>query len=122
MNYSGINWLVAWKLFHYEFFWIHLSLGVPIRLVFAGRRFKTASVRKRILYVAFSSVTSSLVSTWFPIIPLIGGTLLTVVAGQSVGESFVIGAPLIGVLLGVETSFIDAILVRLVLKSTSYRW
>lgn len=31
MNPSGIGWLVTWKLYHDEFFWIHQALRIPNR-------------------------------------------------------------------------------------------
>jgi len=120
MAYSKIDWVVIWKLFHYQFCWIYLALGVPIRLILV-RHFKTASVGKTILYVVVSSAISSLASTWFPVIPILAGALLTFVAGHSAGESLVISAPLVGVSLGIETSFIDGILLRLLLKSAINR-
>lgn len=44
MNLSGVDWVVMWKLYHDQFFWIYLALGIPLRLV-AARGFGAASAR-----------------------------------------------------------------------------
>ena len=77
MKYSGIDWFVTWKLFHHEFFWIYLSLGIPIRLILA-RHLEIMPLNKRILYLAASNLVLSLANTWFPIIPVIAGSLLLI--------------------------------------------
>jgi len=116
MTYSEIDWLVTWKLFHWEFCWIYLALGTPIRLILA-RRFET-TLQRKILYLAVSNITLSLASTWFPVIPVIAGSLLTFLAGNPRGESLLISVPVVAVSLGTETSVIDAALLRLLLKSS----
>ncbi len=104
-----------WKLFHYEFCLIHLSVGVLIRLVFA-ERVRPASLGEASVYAIASSAVSALVSTWFPIVPILGGAILIFIAGHSAGESILISAPIIAVSLGIETAVLDAMLFRLLLK------
>src|SRR5438876_10248044 len=58
MTYSRIDWVVMWKLFHVQFFWIYLALGVPIRFV-AARRFRAASTCKTTLSIVVASFASS---------------------------------------------------------------
>lgn len=114
MTYSGIDWLVTWKLFHWEFCWIYLALGIPIRLILT-RGFETTMQRK-ILYLAVCNIILSLASTWFPVVPVIAGALL--LAGHTFGLSLLISAPVVAVALAIETSVIDAILLRPLLKSS----
>jgi len=121
MTVSKIDWVVMWKLFHYEFCWIYLSVGVLIRLVLA-RRVRPASLGKTSLYVVASSTVSSLLSTWFPIAPILGGAMLIFIGGHSAGESILISAPIIAVSLGIETALVDAILFRLLLKDPVNGW
>jgi hypothetical protein len=113
--------VVIWRLFHYQFCWIYLALGVPIRLILAGR-FKAASVGKTNLYVLASSLISSIVSTWFPVVPIIAGAVLILVAGHPAGESILISVPLVAVSLAIETAFVDAILLRRLLKNVNRRF
>ena len=111
---SSIDWLVTWKLFHHEFFWIYLVLAVPIRLILAGI-LETTTWRKRIVYVVVSSLVLSFASTWFPIIPVIAGSLLLI--GHPNGQSLVISAASVGVALGLQALVIDAAAFRLLLKT-----
>ncbi len=114
MKYSSIDWLVTWKLFHYEFFWIYLSLGIPIRLILAGH-LKIVLRKKRIFYLAASNLVLSLANTWFPIIPVIAGSLLLI--GHPNGQSLVISGALVGVSLGLQALVIDAAAFRLLVKT-----
>ena len=68
---SRIDWVVMWKLFHVQFFWIYLALGIPIRFV-AVRRFGAASSRKTGVSVVVASFASSVFGTWLPIAPIFG--------------------------------------------------
>ena len=115
MTLSKIDWVVMWKLFHYQFCWVYLSLGVLIRLVFAAR-VKTVSLGKTILFAVASSSVASLVSTWFPVVPIIGGAIVIFVVGHGAGEFILISVPIVAVSLGIETAFVDAILFRLLMK------
>ena len=115
MTLSKIDWVVMWKLFHYQFCWIYFSVGVPIRLVFTVW-VKTVSLGRTSLYAVASSSVASLVSTWFPVMPIVGGAIVIFVAGHAAGESILISVPIVAVSLGLETAFVDAILFRLLLK------
>jgi hypothetical protein len=116
MTFSRIDWVVMWKLFHYQFFWIHLALGIPIRFVTA-RSFGAASARKTGLSVVVASLASSIFSTWLPIVPILGvGLPLGLLGKVAVGESLLIGVPLVAVSMGIETAFLDAVLFRVLLK------
>ena len=118
MTYSEIDWFLTWKLFHREFFCIYVAVSVPIRLILA-RGFNTTSQGRGILYIAVSSITLSLASAWFPVIPIVVGAIA--LAGHPGGVSLLISAPLIAVSLAVETYFIDLILVRLFLRPVENR-
>lgn len=121
MAVSRIDWVVMWKLYHYQFFWIYLALGVPLRLILAGG-FKPVLANKTSLYASVSSLASSLLSTWFPIVPIISGAVLMAaagdLAGQAAGESLLFGVPLVAVSMAIETAFVDALLFRLFLKAS----
>ena len=118
MTYSRIDWVVMWKLFHVQFFWICLALGVPIRFV-AARRFRAASTCKTTLSIVVASFASSIFSTWLPIAPILGvGLPLGLLGRTAVGESLLIGVPLVAISMGIETAFLDAVLFRLLLKES----
>jgi hypothetical protein len=102
---SKIDWTVMWKLFHYQFCWIYLIVGVPVRL-FVARRLKNVSLGKAGFYAIASSLVASLLSTWFPILPLVGGAILFSVAGHA-AESTLISVPIIAVFMGIETAVGD---------------
>jgi len=116
---SRVDWVVMWRLFHVQFFWIYLALGIPIRFVTA-RRFGAASVHKTSLSVVVAAFASSISSTWFPIVPILGvGLPFGLFARTAVGESLLIGAPLVVISMGIETAFLDAVLFRLLLKGSA---
>lgn len=115
MIVSKIDWTVMWKLFHYQFCWIYLIVGVPIRLFFAWR-VKAVSLGKASLYAVASSSLASLVGTWLPVLPLAGGAILISVAGHTASESTLISVPIVAVSMGVETALVDAIFFRVLLK------
>src|SRR6185437_282331 len=117
MTYSEIDWFFTWKLFHWEFCWIYLALSVPIRFILV-KGINRTSVRSKTLYVATSSVTLSLASTWFPVLPIIAGAFLAVTTRRFRSESLLISVPLLAVSLAIETSLIDAALFRVLLKQT----
>jgi hypothetical protein len=116
MIVSKIDWTVTWKLFHYQFCWIYLSVGVPIRLFFG--RVKAVSLSKAGLYAIASSSLASLVSTCLPVVPLVGGAILVSVAGHTSSESILISAPIVAVSMGAETALVDAISFRVLLKGS----
>ena len=119
MTFSRIDWVVMWKLFHYQFFCIYLSLGIPIRFV-AARTFGAASSRKTSLSVVVASLASSVFSTWLPIVPILGvGLPLGLLGKVAVGESFLIGVPLVAIAIDIETALLDAVLFRMLLKEPS---
>jgi hypothetical protein len=118
MTFSRVDWVVMWKLFHDQFFWIYLAVGIPIRFV-AARRFGAASTRETSLSVVAASVASSIFSTWLPIVPILGvGLPLGILGKVAVGESLLIGVPLVAVSMGIETAFLDALLFRVLLKNS----
>jgi hypothetical protein len=118
MTLPTIDWTVMWKLFHYQFFCIYLSIGIPIRFV-AARTFGAPSSRKTSLIVVVASLTSSVFSTWLPIVPILGvGLPLGLLEKVAVGESFLIGVPLVAISMGIETALLDAVLFRMLLKES----
>jgi hypothetical protein len=118
MTFSRIDWVVMWKLFHYQFFCIYLSLGIPIRFV-AARTFGAASSRKTSLSVVVASLVSSVFSTWLPIVPILGvGLPLGLLGKAAIGESFLIGVPLVAISMGIETALLDAVFFRMLLKES----
>lgn len=120
-TFSEIDWLVMWKLFHNKFCGIYLIVGVLIRLVFA-KRVKPASLGSRSLYAISSSTVLSLLSTWFPILPILACVLLNFIAGHSANEYVLISTPIIAVSLGIETALVDAMFLRLLLKRSLKGW
>jgi hypothetical protein len=116
MTSSRIDWVVMWKLFHLQFFWIYLALGILIRFV-ATRRFGAVSMRKTGLLVVAASFASSVFSTWIPIVPILCvGLPLGLLEKTAVGESLLIGLPLVAISMGIETALLDAVLFRLLLQ------
>jgi hypothetical protein len=64
-----------------------------------------------------ASVASSIFSTWLSIAPILGvGLPLGLLGKTGVGESLLIGVPLVAISMGVETAFLDAVLFHLLLK------
>src|SRR5437667_11452425 len=107
MTYSRIDLVVMLKLFHVQFFWIYLALGVPIRFV-AARRFRAASTCKTTVSIVVASFASSIFSTWLPIAPILGVGLPLVLLGRTaVGESLLIGVPLVAILVAIQTVLPD---------------
>jgi hypothetical protein len=113
-----IDWVVIWRLFHYQFFFIYLSLGIPIRFL-AVRAFGAASLCKKSFSVVVASLVSSVFSTWLPIVPILGvGVPLAYLGKADVGNSFLIGVPLVAISMGIETALLDAVLFRMLLKES----
>jgi hypothetical protein len=115
---SRIDGVVMWKLFHYQFWWTCLGVGVPIRFLLA-RRVKTSSTSKAASYGVASSIVASILTTWFPVIPLAGGAILISIAGHAAIESTPTTVPMVAVLMGVETALLDAIFFRVLLKGSA---
>ena len=107
-----------WKLFHYQFCWIYLGLGVLIRLIFA-KRVSTAALGRMSLYAVASSSVASLASTWFPVVPITVDAIPINVGGHAAGESILISAPVVAISLGVQAAFVDATLFRLLLQDSA---
>ncbi len=64
-------------------------------------------------------LASSVFSTWLPIVPILGvGLPLGLLGKVAVGESFLIGVPLVAISMGVETALLDAVLFRMLLKES----
>lgn len=118
MIVAKIDWTVMWKLFHYQFCWIYLSAGIPIRLFFA-RRVNPVSLGKTAVYAIASSALASLVNTWLPIIPLVGGAILVNIVGYAASASTLITVPMVAVSMGLETALVDAVLCRVLLKGAA---
>ncbi len=118
MIVSRIVWAVVWKLFHYQFWWIYLCVGVPIRF-FLARWLKAVPVGKASLYAIASSLVASLLSTWFPVVPLAGSAILILVAGYAASESILISVPIVAVSMGVETALVEAIVFRMLWKGSA---
>ena len=113
-----IDWVVMWKLFHIQFFWVYLALGIPVRFVVI-RRFGAASSRKAGLSVVVASFVSSVFGTWLPIAPVFGvGLPLGLLGKTAVGESLLIGVPLVAISMGIETASLDAVLFGMLLKES----
>ena len=115
MIVSRIDWVVMWKLFHYQFWLIYLCVGIPARFL-RGRWVKTVSTGKASFYAITSTLVSSLVSTWLPVIPLAGDAILINVSGHAASESSLITIPMVAGLMGAETAVVDAIFLRVLLK------
>jgi hypothetical protein len=118
MTLQRIDWVVMWKWYHFQFFWIYLVLGIPIRFV-AARRFGAAFAPKTSLSVVVASFASSIFSTWLPIAPIFGvGLPLGLLGRAAISESVLIGVPLVAISMGIETAFLDAVLFRVLLKES----
>src|SRR5438874_1452672 len=71
------------------------------------------------LSIVVASFASSIFSTWLPIAPILGvGLPLGLLGRTAVGESLLIGVPLVAISMGIETAFLDAVLFRLLLKES----
>jgi hypothetical protein len=85
--------------------------------------FQGSSGEQNESYIVVSSFASSLLCTWFPIVPIISGAVLILAAGgaagHAAGESLPIGVPLVAVSMGMETAFVDAVLMRWLLKESA---
>lgn len=118
MTSLQIDWTMMWKLFHAQFFWTYLAVGVLIRITSAVW-LKTASPVRASLYAVVSSFVAALLSTWFPVVAIIGGLILVNTAGDAAGYSLPITVPVVTVSLGLEAAAVDAILFRLLLKKSA---
>ena len=118
MTVSTVDWIVMWKLFQYQFFGIYLALGIPIR--FVGIRHSGAvSAGRTSLSIVVASLASASFSTWLPVLPMICVVVLDLAAGHSIGNSLLIGVPLVAISMGIETAFLDAVLLRVLLKESA---
>ena len=113
---DGSSWAVMWKLFHHQFWWICLVVGVPIRFLLA-RWGKTTSATKAGSYAIASSIVASALSTWFPVIPLAGGVILVNLFSRESNPAYPV--PMVALFMGVETALLDAIFVRALLKGSA---
>jgi hypothetical protein len=116
MTFSKIDWVVMWKWYHDQFFLVYLALGIPLRFA-AARRFGGSGSRKS-LSVVLASFASSIFSTWLPVIPIICVAALDFAAGDSAGESLLVGVPLVAFSMGIETALLDAALFRVLSKES----
>jgi hypothetical protein len=114
MTFSRIDWVVMWKLYHVQFLWIYLALGIPLRVV-AARSFG-ASTSKTTSSVIVASFVSSVSCTWLPIAPVICCAAFVLARARAVGESRLISVPVVAVTMGIETAFLDALLFPMLLK------
>jgi hypothetical protein len=114
MTFSRIDWVVMWKLYHVQFFWMYLALGIQLRFI-AARSFG-ASTSKTTFSAIGASFVSSVFSTWFPVVPVICGGALVLAGARAFGESRVVSVPMVAVAMAIETVFLDAAIFRILLK------
>jgi hypothetical protein len=112
MTFSGVDWTILWKLYHYQFFWLYLTIGIPLRFVVA-RRFGTASIGKTNLRATIASFASSVLNTWVPIVPIAAALVVAQVDGG--GSSVGAGVPLVALSMAAEGALLDVLIFRILM-------
>jgi hypothetical protein len=119
MTLSGVDWTILWKFYHLRFFWIYLTVGIPIKGPFAWR-LETGSAAKTGAFALLASLASSACNTWFPILPIACGLIVSGFARHVVGQSL-LTVPLVAVTMGIEAASLDYLLVRTFMKRSVRR-
>jgi hypothetical protein len=114
MTFSGVDWTILWKFYHLRFFWIYLTVGIPIKSLLA-RRLETDSAAKTSAFALLASLASSACNTWFPILPISCGLIVDSFARHAVGQSL-FTVPAVAVAMGVQAASLDYLLVRIFRK------
>jgi hypothetical protein len=121
MWYSTIDWLKLWKLHHYQFFWLYLLIGVPLRLLTAQQLFQHAQRARVTVSMFIASIGSALSSTWFPIVPILTLCPLYIAGAHWVSDSLVISTALTSLTIAVQTAAIDKLTFQVLLKRSVNR-
>jgi hypothetical protein len=119
MTLSGVDWTILWKFYHLWFFWIYLTVGIPIKVLLAWR-LETGSAAKTAAFALLASLASSACNTWFPILPVTCGLIVDSFARHVVGQSL-LTVPVVAVTMGIEAASLDYLLVRIFMKRSAKR-
>jgi hypothetical protein len=114
MTFSGVDWTILWKFYHLPFFWIHLTVGIPIKGLLAWR-LETGSAAKTVAFVLLASLASSACNTWFPILPIACGLIVDGFARPVIGQSL-FTVPMVALTMGIQAASLDFLLVRIFMK------
>lgn len=113
---SKVDWTVMWK-----FFPLPVLLGLfgrwPLDQGCSCNAAQPSWTRRGFYVVAFGPL-AALLSTWFPLFPVICGAILIITARHAAIESTLIAAPIVATSLGIETALVDAMLFRLLLRES----
>jgi len=119
MTFSEVDWTILWKLHKLRFFWIFLAVGIPIKGLLAWR-FEAGSAAKTGAFALLASLASSACNTWFPVLPIACGLILSGFPAPVVGQSLT-SVPLVAVTMGIQAAFLDYLLVRILMKRSVKR-
>src|ERR1700683_3012496 len=114
MTFSGVDWTILWKFYHLPFFWIYLTIGIPIKGLLAWR-LETSSAGKTSAFVVLASLASSACNTWFPLLPIACGLIVDSFARPVIYQGL-FTVPLVAVTMGIQAAFLDYLLVRIFTK------
>jgi len=120
MTFSKVDWTILWKLHHLRFFWIYLTLGIPLKGVLAWRLEAGSTIKKGVCAV-LSSFASSAVNIWFPILPVACVLMLNGFVGDVAGQSPFVSVPVVALSMGIEAAFLDWVLFRVSMKESVKR-
>jgi hypothetical protein len=117
MTFSRVDWTILWKFHHTLFFWIYLTLGVPIKALLAWR-VGVRSTAKTSEFALLASVASAGLNTWFPVLPVFCAFILINLVGYVASESLFTSVPLVAVTMGAEAALLDWLLFRVIMKKS----
>jgi hypothetical protein len=120
MRFSNVDWTILWKLHHLRFFWIYLTLGIPLKGLLAWH-LEAGSAVKTSASAVLSSFASSVASTWFPILPIACTLMLNGLVGGTAGQSLFVSLPIVALAMGIEAAFLDWVLFRVLMKESVKR-
>jgi hypothetical protein len=119
MTLLGVDWTILWKFYHLRFFWIYLTVGIPIKGLLAWR-LETGPAAKTGAFALLASLVSSACNTWFPILPIASGLIVDGFARHVVGQSL-FTVPVVALTMGIQAASLDYLLVRIFMKRAA-RW
>ncbi len=120
MTFSRVEWTILWKLHHLRFFWIYLTLGIPLKGLLVWHLEAGATVKTNACAV-LSSLTSSAANVWFPILPVACSLVLNGLLGDAAGQTPFVSVPVVALSMGIEAAFLDWVLFRVLTKESVKR-
>ena len=115
-QWNGVDWVVLWKLYRYWFFVLYVVISLPCK--FRLLRTPTAPKPKIGILSAISSVACPASNVWFPLIPILGTTLICALTGRDAYNQpirFIV--PAVAVLMGIQAAALDAAIICIAFRN-----